>query len=115
MMREIQPELKLLVTEWYEDPLTAIRNFNARLNNEHADGLCETLISIFQYEHAEYYNHLEMRMNHFKQLLQQQKESGRETRSYLLYVLSGLPLIHSFQIFIYPWMIEGARLFDQLN
>jgi hypothetical protein len=115
VVKVIRSDLMQLCTEWYEDPEKAIQLFKHRLNNQHAEGMCDTLISIFQYEHEDYYTHLESRMNQLKQVQKQNKEAKKESRSYVLFVLSGLPLIHSFQIFIYPWLIEGNQLFDQLN
>ena len=111
----IRSDLMQLCTEWYEDPENAIQLFKHRLNNQHAEGMCDTLIAIFQYEHEDYYMHLESRMNQLKQVQKQNKEAKKESRSYVLFILSGMPLIHSFQIFIYPWLIEGSQLFDQLN
>ncbi|MEY4479633.1 MAG: hypothetical protein RLZZ267_311 [Bacillota bacterium] len=115
VVRVIRSDLMKLCTEWYEDPEKAIQLFRYRVNNQHAEGVCDTLISIFQYEHEDYYTHLESRMNQLKQVQKQNKETRKESRSYVLFILSGLPLIHSFQIFIYPWLIEGNQLFDQLN
>jgi hypothetical protein len=111
----IQPQLIKLVADWYEDPKQAIVLFKARLNHEHADGICETLFSIFQYEHADYYFHLESRMNELKQLQKQRKESKKEKRMYVLFVLAGIPMLQTFQVFIYPWVIQGSLLFDQLK
>jgi hypothetical protein len=103
------------VTEWYEDPKLAIEQFRDRLNNEHADGLCETLLSIFQFEHDEFYNHLQARMEDLKFVQRQLQEARREKRSYVLFVLAGIPLLHSFQILIFPWLSQGTGLFQQLN
>jgi hypothetical protein len=111
----IRPELQLLLNEWYADPEQALRTFKRRLGTEEAYSFAETINSLRLNEHASYYALLKERIRDYKEKLELARESRKETNSYLLFVLAGIPILNTFRIFVYPWVMEGQKLFDALQ
>jgi hypothetical protein len=33
----------------------------------------------------------------------------------VLFVLAGLPIMNTFRVFMYPWIVEGQQLFNAIN
>ncbi len=111
----IRNELSLLVNEWYEDADLAISRFKARLGTEEGHSFAETINSLRLYDTDHFYDLLRQRILDYKEKIELMKESKKETTSYLLFIIAGLPILNVFRIFIYPWVAEGKKLFDSLN
>jgi hypothetical protein len=111
----IRKELQLLVNEWYEGSGEAIRKFRDRLATDEAADFAETLYALHLYGGDRYYELLEERIRSYKEKLALIRDSRKEATSYVLFLLSGIPIMYTFLIFIYPWIAESRRLFDMLN
>lgn len=111
----IRQEWHLLLNDWYQDPEGAIRTFRTRLGTEEAHGFAETLQSLRLYDGEAYYALLRQRVQDYKEKLELLRDSRKESASYALFVLAGIPIMYTFQIFIHPWVQEGKRLFDSLG
>lgn len=113
--RTIRSDFQLLLHEWYEDAEQAIRRFKRRLGTEEAYSFAETINSLRLNEHDSYYSLLRDRIQDYKEKLELARDSRKETTSYVLFVLAGIPILNTFRIFVYPWVQEGQKLFDALN
>lgn len=113
--KSIRKELHLLTNEWYEYPDLAIRKFKERLGSEEGGGFAETLQSLRLHEHERYYELLRRRIADYKEKLELLKAGRKESLSYLLFVMAGIPIMYTFRLFIYPWVAEGQKLFDTLG
>ncbi|QJC51204.1 hypothetical protein HGI30_06260 [Paenibacillus albicereus] len=113
--RTIRGELQNLLGEWYHDAAEAIRAFKARVGTEEAISFAETIDSLRLHEDEAYYELLRERIRDYKEKLEIAKESRKESGSYVLFVLAGLPILYTFQVFIYPWVRESQKLFESLN
>jgi hypothetical protein len=113
--RTIRPVIQLMLNEWYQDPELAIRGFKQRLGTDEAHSFGETLNALRLHEDDSYYELLRQRIQDYKEKIDLAKESRKETVSYLLFILAGLPILNTFRIFMYPWVIEGQRLFNSIN
>jgi hypothetical protein len=111
----IRSEMEWLLNEWYRDPEEALRSFRLRLGTEDGYAFAETLNSIRMNDHASYYELMRQRLSDYKEKLDMYRDSRKETTSYLLFTLAGIPILFTFRVFLYPWVIEGQRLFDSLN
>lgn len=111
----IRKEWHLLLNDWYHDPEAAIDSFRSRLGTEEAHSFAETLQSMRLYDHDAYYDLLRQRIQDYKERLELLRDSRKESVSYVLFVLAGIPIMYTFQIFIHPWVQEGKRLFDSLG
>lgn len=111
----IRQEWHLLLNDWYQDAEGAIARFRYRLGTEEAYGFAETLQSLRLYDNEAYYGLLRQRVEDYKEKLELLRDSRKEAASYLLFVLAGIPILYTFQIFIQPWVQEGKRLFETLN
>lgn len=113
--RAIRGDMRLLLNEWYEDAEQAIKRFKKRLGTEEAYSFAETINSLRLNEHGSYYTLLRDRIHDYKEKLELAKDSRKETTSYILFVVAGVPILNTFRIFVYPWVQEGQKLFDALN
>ncbi|MDF2668665.1 MAG: hypothetical protein K0R67_971 [Paenibacillus sp.] len=113
--RVIRGELQLLLNEWYSGADQAIRHFKQRLSTDEAYSFAETINSIRLYDNDNYYAFLRQRVQDYKEKLELAKDSRKETTSYVLFVIAGLPILNTFRIFIYPWVMEGQKLFQTLQ
>lgn len=111
-MRE---EWYLLTHEWYQSPATAIERFRRRIGTEEGHVFAETLNALRLNEHESYYELLRQRIDEYKEKLELLREGRRETVSYLLFVMAGIPILYTFRLFIFPWVAEGQKLFDSLG
>lgn len=111
----IRGELQLLLNEWYQDAGLALSRFMERLATDEARSFVETLQTLRMYESDAYYRLLKERLLDYKEKMELQKEVRKESFSYLLFVIAGIPMLYCFQVFIYPWVQEGRKLFDALN
>lgn len=115
LTRHIRAEMGFLLNEWYHDADTALKRFKDRLGTDEAYGFAESLRSLRVNENQEIYDLLREIVRDYKAQIELSKTSRKETTSYLLFVLAGIPILYTFQIFLYPWVQEAAKLFDTLN
>jgi hypothetical protein len=115
LTKVIRAELSLLLNEWYHDADKALKRFKERLGTEEANGFAESMRSLRLNESQEIYELLREVVRDFKAQMDLAKDSRKETTSYLLFVLAGIPILYTFQIFLYPWVQEAGKLFDTLN
>lgn len=113
--RLIRQDWQLLLNEWYQDAEAAIGSFRARLGTEEGYGFAETLNYLRLYDNEAYYQLFRRRVDDCKERLELLRDSRKESASYALFVIAALPVMYTFQIFIYPWVQEGQRLFQGLN
>ncbi|WP_308636085.1 hypothetical protein [Paenibacillus silvisoli] len=113
--RTMRSELQMLLGEWYHDAEGALRRMKLRLGTEEGLSFVETVDSLRLHESEQYYELLRERIQDYKEKLELAKESRKESTSYFLFVLAGLPIMYMFQIFIYPWVREGQKLFSSLS
>lgn len=111
----IRSHVQLLLNEWYQGADEAISHFKRRLGTEEAHSFGETLNALRLNEHGGYYELLRQRLQDYKEKMELIRDSKKETVSYALFVLAGLPILNTFRVFMYPWIAEGQRLFDALN
>lgn len=115
LTRHIRGEMGLLLNEWYHDADNALKRFKDRLGTDEAYGFAESMRSLRLHESEDIYDLLREVVRDYKAKIDLAKESRKETTSYLLFVLAGIPILYTFQIFLYPWVQEAAKLFDALN
>jgi hypothetical protein len=115
LTRHIRGEMGLLLNEWYHDADTALKRFKERLGTDEASGFAESMRSLRLNESQEIYDLLREVVRDYKAQIELAKDGRKETTSYLLFVLAGIPILYTFQIFLYPWVQEAAKLFDALN
>ncbi|MDR6551923.1 hypothetical protein [Paenibacillus qinlingensis] len=111
----IRAHVELLLNEWYQGAEEAIVHFKKRLGTDEAHSFGETLNALRLNEHGDYYELLKQRIQDYKEKMELIRESKKETVSYVLFVLAGLPILNTFRVFMYPWIAEGQRLFDAIN
>ncbi|SIR57808.1 hypothetical protein SAMN05880570_4325 [Paenibacillus sp. RU4T] len=113
--RALRSDLQRLLGEWYHDAEESIRQFKHRIGTEEGMSFAETIESLRVHDHEAYYVLLRERIRDYKDKLELLKESRKESSSYLLFVLAGIPILYTFQVFIYPWVRESQALFNSLN
>ncbi|MFD0698158.1 hypothetical protein ACFQZT_29205 [Paenibacillus sp. GCM10027628] len=113
--RSIRSVFQIMLNEWYQDSETAIHHFKTRLGTDEAHSFGETLNALRLNEHGSYYDLLKQRIQDYKEKMELVRDSRKETVSYVLFVLAGLPILNTFRVFMYPWIAEGQRLFDSIN
>ncbi|MFD1954255.1 hypothetical protein ACFSL6_08715 [Paenibacillus thailandensis] len=113
--RTMRGDLEKLLAEWYHDAGSALRTFKQKLGTDEGMSFVETIDALRQHESREYYELLRERIQDYKEKLELEKESRKESGSYVLFVLAGIPIMYTFQVFIYPWVREGQKLFDSLG
>lgn len=113
--KTMRGELQQLLGEWYHDAEGALRRFKLRLGTEEGLSFAETIDSLRLHESEQYYELLRERIKDYKEKLELAKESRKESSSYVLFVLAGIPIMYTFQVFIYPWVREGQKLFESMN
>lgn len=115
LTRIIRHEMGLMLNEWYHDPDRALRIFQERLGTDEAFGFSECLRSLRLHESEEGYDLLREMLREYKAKIELARDGRKETASYALFVLAGIPVLYTFQVFLYPWVQEAAQLFDALN
>lgn len=113
--RVIRHDLHLLLNEWYHDADGALVRFKNRLGTSESYGFAETIRSLRLGESEEVYHLLREMVKEYKAKIEIEKAGRKETASYGLFVLAGIPILYTFQIFLYPWIQESQKLFDALN
>lgn len=113
--RTLRGDLERLLAEWYHDAEQALRRFKLRIGTDDGMSFVETIDSLRLHESPEYYRLLRERIQDYKEKLELAKESRKESTSYFLFIIAGIPILYTFQIFIYPWVQEGRKLFESLG
>ncbi|MBB6638473.1 hypothetical protein [Cohnella thailandensis] len=113
--RVLRSEMQLLLNEWYHDADLALNRFKTRIGTGEAYGFAETLRALRMNEGEAVYEMLRETLREYKAKIELSKAGRKETASYFLFVLAGIPILYSFQIFIYPWVQESQKLFDKLG
>lgn len=113
--RTTRADMESLLTEWYHDPAVALQRFKTRLGTDDGMSFVETLDSLRLHESRDYYELLRIRIADYKDKLELAKESRKESTSYMLFLLAGIPILYTFQVFIFPWVKEGQKLFESLG
>lgn len=113
--RTTRSDLESLLAEWYHDPASALQRFKTRLGTDDGMSFVETLDSLRLHESRDYYELLRIRIADYKDKLELAKESRKESTSYVLFLLAGIPILYTFQVFIFPWVKEGQKLFESLG
>ncbi len=113
--RTIRGDLERMLGEWYHDAESAIARFKLRVGTAEGASFTETIEALRLHEHEAYYDLLRERLADYKAKLELAKDSRKESASYVLFVLAGVPILYMFQIFIYPWVQEAQKLFQSLN
>jgi hypothetical protein len=113
--RTIRPALQTLLNEWYQDAEVALKRFKVRLGTSESYSFAETMNSLRLNDNESYYELIRERIDDYKQTIELMRESRKETVSYVLFILAGLPILNTFRLFLYPWVMEGQRLFQTLN
>lgn len=115
LTRQIRTEMTYMLNEWYHDADAALTKFKERLGTDEAYSFAETLRSMRLDSGEAFYDMLREIVREHKNKIELARQSRKETTSYLLFVLAGIPILYMFQIFLYPWVHEAAKLFDALN
>jgi hypothetical protein len=113
--RAMRDDLEKLLAEWYHDAGAALQRFKLRLGTDEALSFVETLDALRLHESNQYYELLRARIADYKEKIDLAKESRKESTSYLLFIIAGIPILYTFQVFIYPWVREGQKLFESLQ
>lgn len=113
--RLMRSDLERLLAEWYHDAGEALQRLKLRLGTEEGLSFVETLDSLRLHESQQYYELLRARIEDYKEKIELAKESRKESTSYFLFVIAGIPILYTFQVFIYPWVSEAQKLFQSLN
>lgn len=113
--RTLRGDLERLLAEWYHDAEQALRRFKHRIGTDDGMSFVETIDSLRLHESPEYYRLLRERIQDYKEKLELAKESRKESTSYFLFIIAGIPILYTFQIFIFPWVQEGRKLFESLG
>lgn len=114
-MRLMRWEMQLMLNEWYHDPDGAITRFRDRMGTGEAYGFAETIRSLRLNESDEVFDMMREAVVEYKARMELAKAGRKETMSYVLFVLAGIPILYTFQIFLYPWVQQSRQLFDVLN
>lgn len=110
----IRRDMERMLGEWYHDPGEAISRFKRRVGTPEAAAFAETIEALRMREDESFYALLRERIAEYKERIEAGRDSRKETASYGLFILAGAPILYMFQIFIYPWVQEGQRLFQSL-
>lgn len=111
----LRTDFLTLLAEWYNDPDEALMNFKRRVGTDQAFSFAETISALRMFEHDRYYELLRERIYDYKESMDLHRESTKESGSYVLFVLAGLPIMYTFQLFIYPWVKEGQRMMESIQ
>ncbi|RJX39217.1 hypothetical protein D3P09_13930 [Paenibacillus pinisoli] len=113
--KAMRGDMERLLAEWYHDPALALRHFKLRIGTDDGMSFVETIDAIRQHESSQYYELLRIRISDYKEKLELAKDSRKESTSYVLFIIAGIPILYTFQVFIYPWVREGQKLFQSLG
>lgn len=111
----LKRDLEILLIEWTQDADYALQRLKDRLACQEAVSFIDTISALKQHQDETFYELLRERITEYKEQLEIASDSKKETTSYILFVLAGIPILYTFQIFIYPWVKEVQELLLKLN
>ncbi|GAB2671029.1 hypothetical protein ACFQWB_13765 [Paenibacillus thermoaerophilus] len=112
---KLRDPLQRLLADWYADPEAALDRFRDRLGTEEGHSFAETLQAMRLNDDPAYYGLLRLRLQDYKEKIELHRESRKESVSYILFVIAGLPIFYTFRVFLHPWIREGQLLFESLQ
>ncbi|MFC6333876.1 hypothetical protein ACFP56_14710 [Paenibacillus septentrionalis] len=113
--RLLRRDMETLLAEWYQDPVSALQGFKQRIGTAEGISFVETIDALRHQQHEGFYELLRAHLRDYKERLELAKESRKETSSYVLFVLAGIPILYTFQVFLYPWVQEVNKLMSMLE
>lgn len=113
--RLLRKDLEILLADWYHDPAGALHMFKQRIGTAEGISFVETLDALRLQHHDSFYDMLRTHIRDYKERIDLAKESRKETNSYVLFVIAGIPILFTFQVFLYPWVQEVNKLLSLLN
>lgn len=113
--RLLRRDLEILLADWYHNPATALQALKQRIGTEEGISFIDTIDALRQHNHEHFYELLRTRLQDYKEKLELAKEGRKETTSYLLFVISGIPILYTFQVFIHPWVQEVNKLLSVMQ
>lgn len=113
--RLLRKDMETLLAEWYHDPALALNSFKQRIGTAEGISFVESIDALRQQHNASFYELLRAHLRDYKERLELAKESRKETGSYVLFVIAGIPILYTFQVFLYPWVQEVNKLMSHMN
>lgn len=108
-------DLETLLAEWYHDPADALQTLKRKIGTPEGISFVESIDALRQQHEAGFYELLRAHLRDYKERLELAKESRKEVSSYVLYVIAGIPILYTFQVFLYPWVQEVNKLMSSMN
>lgn len=113
--RLLRKDMETLLADWYHDPIIALRRFKVAIGTEEGISFVDTIDALRQHDNEDFYTLLRTRLLDYKDTIELAKEGRKETASYVLFVIAGIPILYTFQVFIYPWVQEVNKLLSLMN
>ncbi|MCM3634674.1 hypothetical protein [Paenibacillus camelliae] len=113
--RLLRRDMETLLAEWYHDPALALNSLKLRIGTAEGISFVECIDALRQQHNASFYELLRAHLRDYKERLELAKESRKETGSYVLFVIAGIPILYTFQVFLYPWVQEVNKLMSLMN
>lgn len=111
----VKRDLQLLLLSWTQNSDEALKQFKERLGFNEAISFVDTIQALKLHQDETFYSLLRERIEEYKEQLDIANDSKKETTSYILFVLAGIPILYTFQVFIYPWVKEVQQLLLNMN
>lgn len=111
----LRKDMETLLAEWYHDPGAALQAFKRKIGTPEGISFVETIAALRQQHDASFYELLRAHLRDYKERLELAKESRKETSSYVLFIIAGIPILYTFQLFLYPWVQEVNKLMSLMN
>lgn len=113
--RLIRKDMEILLADWYHDPIVALQRFKQVIGTEEGISFVDTIDALRQHDNEDFYTLLRTRLLDYKETIELTKEGRKEAASYILFVIAGIPILYTFQVFIYPWVQEVNKLLSLMN
>lgn len=113
--RLLRKDMEILLADWYHDPIIALQRFKLAIGTEEGISFVDTIDALRQHNNENFYTLLTTRLLDYKDTIELAKEGRKETASYALFVIAGIPILYTFQVFIYPWVQEVNKLLSLMN
>ncbi|HIW33924.1 MAG TPA: hypothetical protein IAA29_14175 [Candidatus Paenibacillus intestinavium] len=113
--RLLRKDMEILLADWYHDPIIALQRFKRAIGTEEGISFVDTIDALRQHNNEDFYTLLRTRLLDYKDTIELAKEGRKETASYVLFVIAGIPILYTFQVFIYPWVQEVNKLLSLMN
>jgi len=111
----LRKDMETLLAEWYHDPAAALQAFKRKIATPEGTSFVETISALHKQHDNSFYELLRAHLRDYKMRLALAKESRKETSSYVLFVIAGIPILYTFQVFLYPWVQEVNKLMSMMN